>query len=83
MALFKKRITKALIRLRRCADWPAPVLFANPRRQVFSRRGPNVTNVLISGHKTAKTLIKLRRQIYNVDNSKHVRKIGVAGLLYK
>ena len=28
----KKRITKALIRLRGCAAWSAPVLFANPRR---------------------------------------------------
>ena len=37
----KKRITKALNRLRRCAGWSAPVLVANPRRQVFSRRGPN------------------------------------------
>ena len=34
------QITKALIRLRGCADWSAPLLFANPRRQVFSRRGP-------------------------------------------
>ena len=41
MILFKKRITKALIRLRGCAGWSAPVLFANHRRQVFSRRGPN------------------------------------------
>ena len=41
MVLFKKRITKALIRLRGCAGWSAPVLFATPRRQVFSRRGPN------------------------------------------
>ena len=40
MVLSKKRITKALIRLRWCAGWSAPVLFANPRRQVFSRRGP-------------------------------------------
>ena len=28
--LSKKRITKALIRLRGCAGWSAPVLFANP-----------------------------------------------------
>ena len=41
MILTKKRITKALIRLRGCPGWSAPVLFANPRRQVFSRRGPN------------------------------------------
>ena len=40
MILSKKRITKALIRLRGCAGWSAPVLFANPRRQVFSRCGP-------------------------------------------
>ena len=37
MILFNKRITMALIRLRVCAGWSALVLFANPRRQVFSR----------------------------------------------
>ena len=41
MILSIKRITKALIRLRGCAGWSEPVLLANPRRQVFSRRGPN------------------------------------------
>ena len=40
MELYKTRITKTLIRLHGCAGWSAPVLFANPRRQVFSRRGP-------------------------------------------
>ena len=40
--LSKKGITKALIRLRRCAGWSASVLFENPQRQVFSRRGPNI-----------------------------------------
>ena len=35
------RTKKALIRLHGCAGWSAPVLFANPRRKVFSRRGPN------------------------------------------
>ena len=40
MVLFKKRIAEALIRLRGCAGWSAPLLFANSRRQVFSRRGP-------------------------------------------
>ena len=43
MVLSKKRVTKALIRLRGCAGWSAPVLFANPQRQVFSRRGPYQT----------------------------------------
>ena len=42
MVLSKTRITKALIRLRGCAGWSAPVLFANSRKQVFSHRGPNV-----------------------------------------
>ena len=36
-----KQITKALIRLRGCAGWLAHVLFANPRRQGFSRRDPS------------------------------------------
>ena len=40
MLLCKKRITKALIRLHGCAGWSASELFANPRRQVFSRGGP-------------------------------------------
>ena len=42
MVLSKQRITKVLIRLRGCAGWSAPVLFANPQRLVFSRRGPYV-----------------------------------------
>ena len=37
MILFNKLITKALIRLRGCAGWSAPLLLANPRRHVFSR----------------------------------------------
>ena len=40
IVLYKTQITKALIRLCGCAGWSAPVLFANPRRQVFSHRGP-------------------------------------------
>ena len=40
MLLSNKRITKALIRLRRCAGWSAPVLFEIPRRKVFLPRGP-------------------------------------------
>ena len=31
-------MTKVLIKLRGCADWSAPVLFANPRRQVLWRQ---------------------------------------------
>ena len=40
MLLSDKRKTKALISLRGCAGWSAPLLFAHPRRQVFLRRGP-------------------------------------------
>ena len=40
MILSNKQITQALIRLRGCAGWSAPLLFANLRRQVLSRRGP-------------------------------------------
>ena len=40
MILYNKRITKALIRLRSCAGWSAPLWFANLRRQVFTQRGP-------------------------------------------
>ena len=41
MILSKKRITKVLIRLRGCAGWSAPLLLANPRRQVFLCHGPD------------------------------------------
>ena len=44
MVLSKKRITEVLIRLRGCAGWSAPVLFADPDRHVFLRRGPCTTN---------------------------------------
>ena len=40
MILSKEQNKKSLIRLRGCAGWSAPVLFTNPRRQGFSRRGP-------------------------------------------
>ena len=45
MILSNKQITKALIRLHGCAGWSAPVLFANPRRQVFSHRGSYVVKL--------------------------------------
>ena len=34
MILSNKRITKALIRLRGCAGWSAPLLFPYPQRQI-------------------------------------------------
>ena len=42
MIFFNKRITKVLIRLRGCAGWSAPLLFAAPRRRGFSGRGPYI-----------------------------------------
>ena len=44
MPLSENRITKALIRLGGCPGWSAPVVLANPQRQVFLRRGPFVIN---------------------------------------
>ena len=59
MILSNKRITKALIRLRGCAGWSAPVLFAHLRRQVFSRRGSNrfTTCICIVAVRHARNLI--------------------------
>ena len=48
ITLFYNRIIKALIGLRGCAGWSVPLLFANPRRQVFSRRGPDYLRKPIS-----------------------------------
>ena len=61
MVLSKKRITKALIRLRGRAGWSAPVLFANPRRQVFLRRGPfNYTSVVRNSQVPHQVVTNLR-----------------------
>ena len=49
MILSEKRITKVLIRLRRCAGWSASVLFATPLRQVFSREDPYIGHVQRNG----------------------------------
>ena len=46
MILSNKPIKKGLISLRECAGWSAPLLFANPRRQVFSRRGPYILGLM-------------------------------------
>ena len=42
MILSKKQTKGAdqTAQMRRCAGWSAPMLFTNPRRQGFSRRGP-------------------------------------------
>ena len=50
MILSNKRMKKALIRLRGCAGWSTLLLFANLRRQVFSRRGPFNMIFLLSKH---------------------------------
>ena len=55
MIVFRKRITKALISLRGCAGWSAPLLSANSRRLVFSRRGP----YMIQNHKKQCYLVSL------------------------
>ena len=62
MVLREKRIIKELISLRGCAGWSASLLFANPRSQVFSRRGPYLNG--------------LDYAIF-VSLAKHVRHIGI------
>ena len=62
MILHGKRITKALISLRGCAGWSAPVLFANPRRQVFSRQGPIIIYDLL--HAGLEKHANIRYKIY-------------------
>ena len=47
MILSQKRTINALISLRSCAGLSAPVLFANPRIQVYSRRGPNAKPIAL------------------------------------
>ena len=66
MVRFKKRITKALIRLRGCAGWSAPVLFANPRRQVFLRRGPII--IIIEEYILQTLLFVIRVKIAYLSN---------------
>ena len=56
MILSKKRITKALIRLRGCAGWSAPVLFANSGRQVFSLYENRNANSMTQTHLPVKVL---------------------------
>ena len=72
MVLSNKQLTKALISLRRCAGWSAPLLFANPRRQVFSRRGPDGKNS--AGGKNISILhLSCRTSDYNFHSScKHM-----------
>ena len=51
MVFFYRRLTKALISLRGCAGWSAPLLFADPRRQIFSGEAQMpVLDLLWSGH---------------------------------
>ena len=45
MILSNKGIKKALIRLCECAGWSAPLLFANPRKQVFLASRPIVISL--------------------------------------
>ena len=49
MTFSNQRITTALIRLRVCAGWSAPLLFAKPRRQVLSWQGPFMSEDLAKG----------------------------------
>ena len=73
MVISKKQITKALIGLRICAVWSAPVLFANSRRQVFSCRGPN--NVVVP--------CRLTTAVYKSGHVQQFTKVGMYSSLQK
>ena len=73
MVLSNKRITRALIRLHVCTGWSAPLLFANPRRQVFSRQGPNDNSLFIRiwhqrGHPCPLDTFLVPRRCFFVDH---------------
>ena len=67
-------MTKALISMRGCAGWSAPLLFANPRRQVFSRRGPYVTLMDVFSAKLKK--LKKDKVIENGDEEDEVSQVS-------
>ena len=50
MILFNKRITKALIRLRGCAGWSVPVLFATPEDRFLASQPISVDSLARSCH---------------------------------
>ena len=51
MVLSKKQITKALISLRRCAGWSAPLVFASPEDR-FSRVEAHMISTVQSHYNT-------------------------------
>ena len=57
MILSKKRITKALIRLRGCAGWFSPMLFSNPLKQGISYRGQVRQGLRNMGHRNPYTRV--------------------------
>ena len=79
-------MTKALNRLRGCAGWSAPVLFANPQRQVFSRRGPIIktckNNVTLADSEslgrspTRKMASVGRARSYSTSTNSHIRVVS-------
>ena len=56
MILSNKQITKALIRLRRCADWYAPVLLANPKDRFSRDKAHMITDSLDNTEKLLRVM---------------------------
>ena len=63
MVLFNKRITKALIRLRGCAGWSAPLLSANPYNIGFNAKRAH-TQGINTKYPQNRTLIPILPFIY-------------------
>ena len=82
MIISKKRITKALIRLRGCAGWSAPVFFATPRRQFFSRRGP-YDAYHPARNATIKTLMRINeRRLLSLSSSANWQQFAVENVIF-
>ena len=75
MKFSKKRITKALIRLRGCAGWSAPVLFATPEDR-FSHDEAH-----LSSNSSVEKMLKCT--IYNKKSMKRTCESWVVGILSK
>ena len=72
--LSNKQITKALISLRGCAGWSPPLLFPNPRRQVFSRQSPYMTGYhgILNIHTGLQIRVRIGKLFSLVSHPKHI-----------
>ena len=75
MILSNKRITKALIRLRGCAGWVAPVLFTGPEDRFSCVEVPfiPVKKQMFEVLRTIKALLNLHLSVTRVINMLYIK----------